>query len=107
MREWEFKAFRCHCSPSSSSSSSDCFFEGEDENEGEEDFNKISICAIPDCGYVGDMKWQELLPLVAVLGVAVFFVWRSSSQKKHEHGCGCGCPHEPEAETKKNNPPAH
>jgi hypothetical protein len=62
---------------------------------------KISICAIPNCSYVGSMNF---LPLVIVLGIAVFFVWRSSGQKKHEHDCGCGCDHEHGAEPKKTNP---
>jgi hypothetical protein len=60
---------------------------------------------MPDCSYVGDMNWQEFLPLIAVLGVAAFFVWRSSGQKKHghDHSCGCSCHHETEVETKKEN----
>ena len=37
------------------------------------------------------MSWQNILTLVVVLGVATFFVWRSSGTKDHKHGCGCGC----------------
>jgi hypothetical protein len=44
---------------------------------------------------------MNFLPLVIVLGIAVFFVWRSSGQKKHEHTSSCGCNHEPDAEAKK------
>ena len=40
------------------------------------------------------MSWQNILTLVIVLGVAVFFVWRSSGAKKHNHSCNCGCAHE-------------
>ena len=65
---------------------------------------KNSICAFGFSGYVGSMNWQQFLPMILVLGVAVFFVWRSSSQKKHDHGCGCGCEHTDDAETKKTNP---
>ena len=57
-----------------------------------------SICAPADCDYVGGMSWQNILTLVVVLGVATFFVWRSSGTKDHKHGCGCGCA--PEDETK-------
>ena len=64
---------------------------------------KISICAIPDCSYVGGMNWQEFLPMIVVLGVAVFFVWRSSGQNKHTHGPDCGCGHDHNADAKKQN----
>jgi hypothetical protein len=39
------------------------------------------------------MNWQQFFPLAIVLGVAVIFVWRSSSKKS---GCGqdCNCSHE-------------
>jgi hypothetical protein len=47
------------------------------------------------------MNWQQFLPLVIVLGVAVVFVWRSSGEKKHRPSCGCGCEHDHAAETKK------
>ena len=47
------------------------------------------------------MSWQQFLPLVIVLGVAVIFVWRSSTPKKHEHGCDCGCPNHNENESPK------
>jgi len=59
-----------------------------------------SICALTVCSYVASMNWQQILPIVIVLGVAVFFVWRSSSQK-HDHSCGCGCAHEPEDKNQK------
>jgi hypothetical protein len=59
-----------------------------------------SICAIPVCSYVGCMSWQNILTLVIVLGVAVFFVWRSSGSKKH--GCNCGCGHEHAPENQKD-----
>ena len=60
-----------------------------------------SICAMADCDYVGGMSWQNILTLAIVLGVATFFVWRSSGAKNHKHGCGCGCAHADETETKK------
>jgi hypothetical protein len=47
------------------------------------------------------MNWQQFLPLVIVLGVAVVFVWRSSGEKKHRPSCGCGCEHSHEVEAKK------
>jgi len=62
---------------------------------------KNLYCTIPVCGYVGSMNWQQFLPLVIVLGVAVVFVWRSSGEKKHRPSCGCGCEHDHAAETKK------
>ena len=40
------------------------------------------------------MNWQQILPVVIVLGVGLIFVWRSSTPKKHEHDCRCGCAHE-------------
>jgi hypothetical protein len=48
------------------------------------------------------MSWQNILTLAIVLGVAVFFVWRSSGSKKHGHSCNCGCGHEDETETRKD-----
>jgi len=47
------------------------------------------------------MSWQNILTLAIVLGVAIFFVWRSSG-KKHSHGCNCGCVHEDDPENQKN-----
>jgi hypothetical protein len=64
-----------------------------------------SICAPAVCSYVASMNWQQLLPIVIVLGVAVVFVWRSSS-KKHEHNCNCGCAHDHEAGQPKEKAPA-
>ena len=64
-----------------------------------------SICEILKCSYVGTMNWQQLLPLAAVLGVAVFLVWRSSGQKKHDHDCGCGCEHGNESDAGKKAQP--
>ncbi len=46
------------------------------------------------------MSWQNIITLAVVVGVAAFFVWRSSGTKDHKHGCGCGCPHEGEADAK-------
>jgi hypothetical protein len=37
-----------------------------------------------------------------VLGVATFFVWRSSGTKKHNRNCNCGCDHAVAAETPKD-----
>jgi|GEM_PF-1424410 len=48
------------------------------------------------------MSWQNILALAIVLGVATFFVWRSSGPKNHSHGCNCGCGHEDESETRKD-----
>jgi hypothetical protein len=53
-----------------------------------------SICAAGDCGYVGDMNWQQFLPLFIVLVVAVIFVWRGSGGKKTGCGSNCGCSHD-------------
>jgi len=52
------------------------------------------------------MNWQQFVPMAIVLGIAVFFVWRSSGQKKHEHdhSCGCGCEHGNDVEAKKTTP---
>ncbi|HEY5345968.1 MAG TPA: hypothetical protein VIK62_06450 [Verrucomicrobiae bacterium] len=61
-----------------------------------------SICAIWVCRYVGCMNWQQFLTLMIVLGVAVIFVWRSSSPKKHEHSHNCGCDHEHDSEKPKD-----
>jgi len=60
-----------------------------------------SICALADCDYVPGMSWQNIITLAIVVGVATFFVWRSSGTKNHKHGCGCGCAHEDETEAKK------
>jgi hypothetical protein len=62
---------------------------------------KNSICAIPVCSYVGSMNWQQFLTLLIVLGVATFFVWRSSGTKKHKHSHHCGCAHGCDAEKQK------
>jgi len=64
---------------------------------------KNSICAILVCSYVATMSWQQFLPLMMVLGVAVVFVWRSSDPKKHDHGCNCGCPHDHKDEEHKES----
>jgi hypothetical protein len=64
-----------------------------------------SICALAVCSYVASMNWQQLLPIVIVLGVAVVFVWRSSSTK-HDHSCGCGCVHDHETDHQKGKAPA-
>ncbi len=53
-----------------------------------------------DCSYVAPMNWQQFLPMIIVLGVAVGFVWWSSS-KKHDHGCNCGCAHDKHDEGQK------
>jgi hypothetical protein len=63
-----------------------------------------SICAIRVCGYVAVMNWQEILPLIIVLGVAAIFVWRSSSPDKHEHGCDCDCHHDHSEKSKPETP---
>lgn len=63
---------------------------------------KVS-CAIWFCGYVGSMKWQQLLPLVIVLVAVVLLVWRSSGKKAGGCGCQCGCAHEPDAEAGKKD----
>jgi F0F1-type ATP synthase assembly protein I len=57
---------------------------------------------MPVCRYVGSMNWQNILVLVIVLGVATFFVWRSSGTKKHNHGCNCGCAQEDDAGPQKD-----
>ena len=45
------------------------------------------------------MNWPDILMLVTVLGVATFFVWRSSGTNSSDHHCGCGCHHDHAAET--------
>jgi len=62
---------------------------------------KNSICGIRNCSYVGCMSF---LPVLIVLSVAVFFVWRSSGQKKHGHDCGCGCDHGHDTKAKEPTP---
>jgi hypothetical protein len=47
------------------------------------------------------MNWQQFVPLVIVLGVAMIFVWRSSGKKAN--CCGDGCTHDHHAEKKKEN----
>ncbi len=47
------------------------------------------------------MNWQQVVPIVLVLGVAFVFIWRSSGQKKHVHGDHCGCDHQHGEETAK------
>jgi len=48
------------------------------------------------------MNWPDILTLVMVLGVATFFVWRSSGTKPHQHGANCGCGHEDDAAKQKD-----
>jgi hypothetical protein len=63
-----------------------------------------SICVIDNSGYVGDMNWQQFLPLLIVLGVAVVFVWRSSGKKPGcGHDCNCAHEHHPAGKKKENN----
>lgn len=50
------------------------------------------------------MNWQQVLPIVLVLGVAFVLVWRSSGQKKHVHGDNCGCGHDHGDDSAKKNP---
>ena len=51
------------------------------------------------------MNWQQFLPLLVVLTVAVIFVWRSSGSKKSDEGCDCcGCHHEHKAEHEQKKP---
>ncbi len=51
------------------------------------------------------MNWHQFLPMLIVLSVAVVFVWRSSSPKKHDHNCNCGCAHDAKADAPKENAP--
>ena len=48
------------------------------------------------------MNWQQFVPLVIVLGVAMILVWRSSG-KKANCGCDGGCAHDHPSEKKKEN----
>ena len=48
------------------------------------------------------MNWQQFVPLVIVLGVAMILVWRSSG-KKTNCGCGDNCAHDHQAEKKKEH----
>jgi len=48
------------------------------------------------------VPWQQFVPLVIVLGVAMILVWRSSG-KKANCGCGGDCAHDHQGEKKKEN----
>lgn len=61
---------------------------------------KNLYCVIAVCGYVPDMKWQQLLPLALVV-LAVVMVWRSSGRKSAGCGCKGRCDHAPEPSPKK------
>jgi hypothetical protein len=60
-------------------------------------------CAFQFCGYVGCMKWQQLLPLLIVVVAATLMVWRSSGKKAGGCGCKGGCAHEPDATPEKED----
>jgi len=75
---------------------------GQPSPIGPQEHAENSICAAAVCRYVGGMSWPDIATLVIVLGVATFFVWRSSGTRNHKHNCGCGCAHENPTETPKD-----
>jgi hypothetical protein len=61
--------------------------------------DEIPSCTNEFSGYVGNMNF---LPLVGIMAIAAFFVWRSSGKKS---GCGrnCNCAHDSAGEAEKKN----